>query len=195
MGIDIGYCDPETGDLEDGERVTSVEGFFSIAEVLTRLLDILDEYKVPRNLDFPDAAAFLAAYEEYISQNQDEYEDRFTRYCDFVCQSYKMIHDEFGTQPIIGSLIQPQVEEFRPEIRIFMGRCLLNPDPVGPEEARLMLYALVYLAMVIARFVAHFKDDDPAACKVLEGVKDMLALISRYCEGCIENQKSLMVSF
>lgn len=195
MGIDVGYYDPEAQDMEDVERVSSVQGFFTIAEVLTRLLDIVAENNLPRDLEFPNGPAFLAAYDEYIAHNQDEYEDRFSRYCDFVCQSFKMVHDELGTQPIIGELIQPQVEEFRPEIRIFLGRCLLNPEPVGPEEARLMLYALVYLAMVIAKFVAHFHEENPEVCKVLEGVKDMLALVSRYCEGCIEHQKSMIVSF
>lgn len=195
MGIDIGYYDPETQEMEDIERVSSVQGFFSIAEVLTRLLDIVDEYKIPRHLELPNGEAFLTAYEEYIRTDNEEYEERFSRYCDFVCQSFKMVHDEFGKEPIIGDLIQPQVEEFRPEIRVFLGRCLLNPEPVGPEEARLMLYSLVYLAMVIAKFVANFRDQNPEACKVMEGIKDMLALVSRYCEGCIEHQKSMIVSF
>lgn len=197
MGIDIGYYNAEDDDMEESERVSNVEGFFHVAEVLTRLLDIMDEHKVPRHLDIPDAQKFLSAFEAYTTENPEEYEDRFTRYCDFVCESYKVVQKQLGegVQPVLGSLIQPQAEEFRPEVRIFLGRCLLNPEPVGAEEAEKMLYALVYLAMVIARFVAHFKGEDPDAVKILEGVKDTLALISRYCEGCMEQNRQMIVSF
>ena len=201
MGIDIGFADTETESAEeeiDMERVCSVPGFFSMAEVLSKLLDTMDENNIPYSFETPELEPVVEAFNFFVNEDPEIFEERFSSYCEFVRGAYQIAREQSttGTDALTGqSFVDPHPEEFRPDVRAFLGRSILIQEPITPEMAEEIVPPMMFARALVAQFTAHFKDENPELSKHLENVEEMLATITKYFMESIEERKTVLISY
>jgi hypothetical protein len=199
MGIDIGFYDPDQEESEEFERICNVSGFFAIAEVLSNLLDMIEVNQIPFDLEIAELEPCFEAFQRFVTSPDSEvYDERFHHYCRFICAAHEQLEAEHGLlrDELTGQhLIKPEADEFRPDVRIFLGRGILNDEPITPADAEQLLPPMTYATMLIARFVNHFRDDEPEIADHFEGILGMLSTVPEYCERAVQESRSLIISY
>lgn len=187
--IQIGILS-ETGDsLEDAEPFLDFTSFFALAGILSRIMELVRQREDGENGLGHDA--FFA----YLPFDREANEARFVEYCESVRQNFEKLERQLGASPaalLTGSkLIKPEIENYDPDIRAFMGRLVLSGEPVTPETAAVLMAASGWLMTILDRLILQYVDEDPDLTGHLQFAENVLAGVAAFCEEAIQGGRSI----
>jgi len=198
VGFDIGFYDPLSEELDEVERLSNVAGFFATAELVTKLTELLDEHSIPHDLGIEQIRPWLQSFHEYVAMDRPLYEDRFAAYCAHVEAIQRELRAQSeGSGFLLGLDVEkgPEPEEFAPDMRVFLGRAMLNPEPVTPGECQELLEPLRWLAALFSFFRRQFEEREPEVARHIDAVNDIVETLGNYCRRSAEEDRCLRIDF
>lgn len=185
MAIHVGVYNEAKEQYEEMEEFLGAPSFLYFAEILSKIMDSAREPEEGEAKDYREA--FLS----YLNEEREENESFFAAYCDFISRAGEALSAGRGAPE---EPIAPAPEEFDPDARAFLGRLVISDEVVTPQLAGRLFYAVIWLGLVLKRYILHFEEQDPSVVPHLQFASEQIQRIAAYCERALEESVSFKFS-
>ncbi len=193
MGIDVAFCNgPELAEgeeLTEGEQIASVGGFYNLVMMMGNV------FEPARAVDIPAVKEAMVEFDVLIEEIREAGDSNFAGYCAFTTQAAKQVKDMGGdAASIAGGPIAADPSQFHPDARAFLGRLILNDQPISPE---LCGRAAPFVGISLGLFSAwrdQCAEDQPEASAAMGAAFDVLDIIRNYMDQAFEESRYALFS-
>ena len=179
MSIDVYYCKEEQDGWQltsDGEEFATVAEFFNFTHMLGQMIELL------KTDDLPDELKEVRdSFNSFIDEDREQYDKSFEGYCEFV-QELAVDYASRQSNPEGVKYLDVEPENFQPDVRAFLGRLVLNEEPITPQKVEQFISALGALAGLLKTHQEHYKKEDPDVAAALENAHKKAGMIMQYAE-------------